>query len=171
IVVGAQHCRAPLGTDSIRTLALVHIHVLGVNDIAGLASLRATRAARGTARPGARACGAGLFSATRRLIRLVEHFGDLVQRALGIFRRRAKPRNSAFADSFLRVLDCLFGGLDVRFRNLFPVFPDHLLGLVENAVQTIARLDFLHPAAILLAVRLGFDPHLLGLFRVSAALI
>src|SRR5258708_20511182 len=118
MVVGAQRCPAPLGTDSIRTLALVHIHVLGVNDIAGLASLRATRAARGTARPGARACGAGLFSATRRLIRLVEHFGDLVQRALGIFRRRAKPPNSAFAASFLLLLDCPSPALDLPFPNL-----------------------------------------------------
>src|SRR2546422_11334704 len=73
----------------VRTLRFVHVHVLSVNHVALLAPRRTP------ARAGARAPGLACSGSARRtrrargLRRLVERFGDFVQRALQILRRRA----------------------------------------------------------------------------------
>src|SRR6266850_1826481 len=152
----------------IRTLALVHVHVLGIDHVARLLVLRAARAGRTTAaRSGAR--GRTGLSRSRCLRRLIEILGDLVQRALDVLLCRTQPRHAALVDGFLRVLDRLFGLLHFRFGDLLSVFADHLLGLVECSVQAVPRLDLFHPAAVVFRVRFGFCPHLLGFFLREAA--
>src|SRR5437588_6681304 len=169
-LAGARPCCAPAIAAStlIRPLRLVHVHILGVDHIARLLLLRAARARRRTpASSSARR--ASLPCRTRRLGRLVQLLGDLVQRTLDVFRRRPQPRHAAFVDGLLRVFDGLFGLFHIRFGDLLAVFAEHLLRLVEDAVQAVARLDLFHSAPVLFTVCFGLRLHLLGLFFGQAA--
>src|SRR5215467_9220621 len=77
----------------VRGLLVVHVHVLGINHVTGLtgsAALR-TAAARLTLISGPRARCSGL------LLRFVERFRHLVQRALNVFRHRAQLGYAALA--------------------------------------------------------------------------
>src|SRR5882762_6276592 len=153
-----------LTTFSVWPLRLVHVHVLGVDHVARLLLLSAAR--RTPACSGARRTGLPRGSSLRGLVQL---FGDLVQRPLDVFRRCPQPRHAAFVDGLLRVFDGLFGLFHLRFRDLLAVFAEHLLRLVEDAVQAVARLDLLHAAPVVFAVRFGLRLHLLGLFLGQAA--
>src|ERR1700686_980716 len=83
-------------TQLIRTLAVVHVHVFGIDHVAGLAPLRAAAgrvsprtswSALSSSAGSRRVC---LTRAASRLRALVELFSDLVQRTFQVFRSGAQ---------------------------------------------------------------------------------
>src|SRR6202162_2893153 len=158
----------------IWTLAFVHVHVFGINDIARLPALRAAgrvsaSASRSALSASASSRRAGLFRAASRLRALVELFSDLVQRAFQILSSGAQFRHAALVDGFLGLFDGALRALHVCFAQLLAILADHLFRLVQNAVQAIACLDLLHTPAIVLGVRFRLHAHLLGFFLGQAA--
>src|SRR5439155_14307062 len=150
---------------SIRPLRLVHVHVLGVDHVARLLLLSAAgRTPAGSI--ARRRTGLPRGSSFGRLVQL---FGDLVQRAFDVFLRRPQPRHAAFVDGLLRVFDGFLSLLHVHFRDLLAVLAQHLFGLIYDAVQAVTRFDLFHPAPVVFAVRFSLRLHLLGLFLGQAA--
>src|SRR6202140_3354827 len=117
-------------TQLIRTLAVVHVHVFGIDHIARLPALRggAARVAARCARPalsaGASSRRACLLRAASRLRALVELLSDLVQRTFQVLRSGAQFRYAAFVDGFLRFIDGRFRGLHVGFAELIAILAD-----------------------------------------------
>src|SRR5215469_17299801 len=142
----------------VRLLAVVDVDVLGVDHVAGL--LAAWRAAALRTRRSARR--AGLRAASRRL--LVEFLGHFLQGLLDVFGRGAKSRDAAFVHGFLGVIDGLLGGLDVGVDELVAVLADRFLGLVDDAVEAVARFDLFHTPAIVLGMRFGLGAHFFRFF-------
>src|SRR5882724_549745 len=170
---GARTCGRPSGAllhVLVGPLRFIHVDVLGVNYVARLVARGAAggRAACCWPPTCSRAGSRRLFRA-RRLIRLVQHFSEFVQRTLQVFRRGTQPWHAAFVDSFLRVFDGVLSRLHISFRKLLAIFANHFLALVEDAVEAIARFDFFHAAAVIFAVRFGLHAHLLGFFLGQAA--
>src|SRR4029077_21182089 len=165
---GAQHA-APLQValrSLVRTLGFIDVDILSVDYVARLFVLRGaarTRSGRATW-SSARACSGSLLRTGLRFVRLIENLGNLVQRLLEVLRSGAQASRAALGDGFLGFFDGVFGGLDVRFRYLLAILAEHFLRLRHDAVEPIARFDFLHAAAVIFRVRFSFGAHLFGLF-------
>src|SRR5215472_9535098 len=155
-------------TDSrplVWLLAVVHVHVLGVNYVARFLLLLAAARTGSGGRPAAR----GTPSGRPGSLRLVELLGDFVHGPLHILGGRAQPRRSAFGHGLLRVLDGGFHRLDVAFLQLVAVFANRFLRVENQSVQPVPGLDFLEPPAVIFRMRLRFRAHLLGFFLGQAA--
>src|SRR5262249_33081828 len=148
----------------IRTVLIVHVHILGVDHVARLVVLLRTARRRTTAR--ARAGRTGL--ALGRFVRFVERFRQLVQGALHIFGGRTQPRRAAFIHRLLGVFERFFGSLYIRLGQLLAVIFNRLFGLINQAIQAVARIDLFHTPAIFLGVRFGFHAHFFRLFLGQA---
>src|SRR4029077_9663088 len=136
----------------VRTLGFVDIDILGVDNVVRfLLLLRAggRSAACSGARPSARCSG---LRCACGLVSLVQHLSNLVQLPLDALGSRAQPRCAAFVHGLLGILDGLIQRLRVRLRDFVAVFADHLLRLIHDAVQAIARVDLFHAPAVILGV-------------------
>src|SRR5208283_1309319 len=128
-----------------------------------MTALRATAARSGPGGSSTSARGSSLLRA-RCLRVLVQHFCHLVQRLFHVLGCGTQARHSAFVNGLLGLFDGRLGLLHVGIVQLVAVVANRLFGLVHDAVQTVARLHFFHPLAVVFRVRFGLDPHLLGLF-------
>src|SRR5205823_3164039 len=145
------------------SLVFVNVNVLGVNDVVFAAATAGRRRAAGRARSARRVGLLAAGRARRGACALIECFGQLVRCGLEVREGVVHAFDAALFESLLRVGD---GRLYLRLRSaveLLLVLAEGLLDLIDEAVETVARLDLLAPLHILSRVRLGLAHHLVNL--------
>src|SRR6202521_750409 len=148
---------------------LVHVHVLGVDDLVGGLSLPRSARTRGATRRRPRA--ASRSGAGRRAlawIALVEPFGKLVR---GLLETRGRLLHLVGVLGLERLLGLGDGLLELALvvrAELFLVLVVGLLGVVDQGVELVAGLDLAAALLVLVAVRLGLLDHALDLGVVEA---
>ena len=77
----------------------------------------------------------------RALLCFVERLGNPMGSLCNAVHRRVQLVEAAFAQRAARLFDCFFGRLDVGLGQLFTIFLDQLLRLVDKVVEPVASLD------------------------------
>src|SRR6202521_5793383 len=156
---------------------LVHVHVLGVDDLVGGLSLPRSARTRGATRRPAGAATRGRPRAASRSgagrralawIALVEPFGKLVR---GLLETRGRLLHLVGVLGLERLLGLGDGLLELALvvrAELFLVLVVGLLGVVDQGVELVAGLDLAAALLVLVAVRLGLLDHALDLGVVEA---
>src|SRR5215469_12399903 len=156
LLPGRRRRSKPSPSRFWRLFLLIDVHILGVDHALVFLFL---------ARAGIRAgLGFGARSSLRSLRRLVHGLRKLVRGLGQALTGRVHDARIRALDGFLRVRQSRFHRGLLVARDLVPMLLQHLLDVVDEAVELVAGFDLFALGLVFGGVRLGFLGHALYLF-------